>query len=636
MSLAVGQVFAGYTILRMLGGGGMGDVYVASHPRLPREEALKVLPADYTDDPEYRARFAREADLAAGLSHPHIVAVHDRGEANGQLWISMEYVAGTDMARLLRTNYPGGMPLNEVVPIIAAVASALDYAHHRGLLHRDVKPANILLTDPDGQARRIFLADFGIARRIDDSSNLTAENTTVGTVAYVAPEQLRGEPVDGRCDQYSLACTAFQLLVGEPPYVHPNPTVVIAHHINSPPPSIAVHRPDLAALESVFATAMAKQPADRFRSCGEFAYQLGQHLTSPSYGVGVPVAWYAHDTQPAIDVVAPLPVRSRVTGRPGILIAALVAVGLLIVGGLYAIVKLSGHHGPAGAITSKPSVTQPNPPPGNAAASLATFTGTYRADFGPVTDLDGNAVAGPPPSTGTYGVRSECGASGCVATAARLNGEPTFAPRAVFDGLSGSWVAVSLTSSPCRDSTGEIWEVFTLQPRPDGTLTGQHTRSARNNCHETRTVTFTRTGDVDPGSLPDPATLPPRVVSPAQALRGHYQLSRTFAKGQPQVLGDSALRTDCQRNGVRCMSYFHSKMGDVPLVFSGSTWIWAENSNGKCQNGGPAHLNASAQYPLPKPPQDPIALLAGHGHWEQSGSCSVNLDFDETFTRTGD
>ncbi|HEY0227903.1 MAG TPA: serine/threonine protein kinase, partial [Mycobacterium sp.] len=170
----------------------------------------------------------------------------------------------------------------------------------------------------------------------------------------------------------------------------------------------------------------------------------------------------------------------------------------------------------------------------------------------------------------------------------------------------------------------------------DGTLTGQQTRSARNNCQETRTVTFTRTGDVDPGSLPDPATLPPRVVSPAQALHGHYQLTRTFTNGQPQVMGDSGLTTDCQRNGVRCMSYFHAKTGDVPLVFTGANWTWAENSDGKCQNGSPAHLNAAAQYPLPQPPQDPIAALAGHGHWQQGGSCSVNVDFNETFTRTGD
>ena len=123
-----------------------------------------MLPADLTADPEFRGRFMREAELASGLSHPNIVGIYDRGEEDGQFWISMDYVAGTDLGRLLREYYPGGMPLGEAVPIIAAVGSALDYAHQRGLLHRDVKPANILLADPDGQERRVFLADFGIAR----------------------------------------------------------------------------------------------------------------------------------------------------------------------------------------------------------------------------------------------------------------------------------------------------------------------------------------------------------------------------------------------------------------------------------------------------------------------------------------
>ena len=238
MSLEVGQVFAGYTILRVLGAGGMGTVYLVAHPRLPREDALKVLPADLTADPEFRARFVREAELAAGLSHPHIVGIHDRGEDEGQFWISMDYVAGTDAGALLHGQFPGGMPLDEVVSIVTAVGSALDYAHHRGLLHRDVKPANILLSDPDGQARRVFLADFGIARRMEDSAGLTATNMAVGTVAYAAPEQLRGEPVDGRADQYALACTAFHLLTGVPPYVHSNPAVVITQHVIAQPPSI--------------------------------------------------------------------------------------------------------------------------------------------------------------------------------------------------------------------------------------------------------------------------------------------------------------------------------------------------------------------------------------------------------------
>src|ERR1700742_2873244 len=278
MALEVGQVFAGYTILRLLGTGGMGQVYLATHPRLPREDALKVLPPDLTDDPEYRARFEREAESAAGLSHPHIVRIHDRGEQDGQFWISMDYVAGTDVGRLSAEHYPGGMPLEEVVSIITAVASALDYAHHRGLLHRDIKPANILLANPDGGLRRVFLADFGIARSIDDAAGLTATNMTVGTVDYAAPEQWRGEPMDGRADQYGLACTAFRLLAGVAPFEDSNPAVVIGRHVNAPPPSIGARRPELAGLDAAFARAMAKEPSQRFDCCAQFAEQLGRQL----------------------------------------------------------------------------------------------------------------------------------------------------------------------------------------------------------------------------------------------------------------------------------------------------------------------------------------------------------------------
>ncbi len=142
MPLASGQTFAGYRIIRLLGSGGMGEVYLAQHPRLPRRDALKLLPHDWSADAEYRARFNREADLASTLWHPHIVGVHDRGEEDGQLWISMDFVDGLDAARLLAERYPAGMPDEEVARIVTAVASALDYAHRQGLLHRDVKPAN--------------------------------------------------------------------------------------------------------------------------------------------------------------------------------------------------------------------------------------------------------------------------------------------------------------------------------------------------------------------------------------------------------------------------------------------------------------------------------------------------------------
>ncbi len=274
MPLTSGSTFAGYTIVRLLGRGGMSEVYLAQHPRLPRRDALKILPEPVTADSGFRERFHREAELAATLWHPNIVQVHDRGESDGQLWIAMDYVEGSDAAQLLKGRYPAGMPAHEACAIITAVAEALDYAHQRGLLHRDVKPANILLTDPTDGRRRILLADFGIARYHDDVSGLTDTNFTVGTVTYAAPEQLMGGEIDARADQYALAATAFHLLTGVPPYQHSNPVAVISQHLTAPQPKPSGWRPELTSLDGVFSRALAKNPGDRFERCHDFAAAL--------------------------------------------------------------------------------------------------------------------------------------------------------------------------------------------------------------------------------------------------------------------------------------------------------------------------------------------------------------------------
>ena len=275
MLLNAGDVFAGYTIERVLGSGGMGDVYLAQHPRLPRLDALKVLSTNSTRDDEFRARFAREAELAATLWHPHIVGVHDRGEFDGRLWISMDYVEGTDARHLVEQQYPSGMPYQDVLEIVTAVAEALDVAHERGLLHRDVKPANILVTTPSGSARRrILLTDFGIAREADDVNGLTQTDMAIGTVTYVAPEQLTGKALDGRADQYALAATAFHLLTGAPVFDEANRILLAGQHLNAPPPRLSSRRPDLAHLDGVMAKALAKRPDRRYPRCLDFARAL--------------------------------------------------------------------------------------------------------------------------------------------------------------------------------------------------------------------------------------------------------------------------------------------------------------------------------------------------------------------------
>ncbi|RWA19944.1 hypothetical protein MBRU_16130 [Mycolicibacterium brumae DSM 44177] len=251
----------------------MGEVYLAQHPRLPRRDALKVLRSDISSDPDYIERFNREANLAAKLWHPNIVGVHDCGKYRGRLWISMEFVDGTDAGHLLQ-QHPDGMATEEVLDIVNGVAAALDYAHGHGFVHRDVKPSNILIASAaDGRA---LLADFGVARDVadQDSAGLTATNMTVGTTAYAAPEQLMGLEIDGRADQYSLAATAYHLLTGEQLFPHTNPAVVISKHLNAPAPSLSGNRADLAPLDLVLARALAKDPERRYPSCVEFARAL--------------------------------------------------------------------------------------------------------------------------------------------------------------------------------------------------------------------------------------------------------------------------------------------------------------------------------------------------------------------------
>jgi serine/threonine protein kinase, bacterial len=616
MPVAVGEVFAGFTILRVLGAGGMGTVYLAAHPRLPRQDALKVLPAQWTSDPEYRERFLREADLSASLSHPNILGVHDRGECDGQLWISMDYVGGTDASKLVREHNPDGLPAGQALEIVTAVASALDYAHEQGLLHRDIKPANILL---DQKRQRIFLADFGIARLIDDPAGLTATNMAVGTMAYAAPEQLRGEPLDGRTDQYALACTAFDLLTGSPPYVDSNPAVVITKHVAAPIPPVSGRRPELAALDPVLARAMAKSPADRYPTCLAFARELNYALNPPSGHVYRPAPPPPPSDDPAATLINP----TRRAWKPK-LVAALAVSTVLLAATIFAGIKLVGHHDRAG--------TTPT------AAVAHTFSGTYRADYGPGTDLEGKP-AGAPPMTGTWDVRSTCGAGGCVATASYTGGSGiVLVSNLVFDEVGSTWVAVGLGSTPCNDVPTEVWVVFTLQPQPDGTLTGETTRSTINSCSAAkRTVTFTRTGDPDLAKVPDPAALPPRAASPSTALHGRYHETITYANGgSAPGQDDLTVRTVCLRTGDRCVSLFHAIDGVVPLVFSGNKWTREDEGTVPCNSGGSAHIKLSAEYPLPDPLQDPIPVLTGHGHNETTGSTCAGGDFEDKFERTGD
>jgi serine/threonine protein kinase/ABC-type Fe3+-hydroxamate transport system substrate-binding protein len=274
MVLNVGSVVAGYTVEAVLGAGGMGTVYRARNPTLPRSDALKVLSAELSQDAHFRARFEREAELAASLDHPNIVTVYSRGETDGQLWIAMQYVAGSDADKELEH---GRMTPLRAVHIIGEVAKALDYAHRRHLLHRDVKPANFLLAPND---ERVFLADFGIARALDEVSHLTATGMVMASVAYAAPESLAGEDVDHRADIYSLGCSLFRMLTGRSPFSRSGGmAAVAAAHLTEPPPRATTLNPALpAVIDTVIARAMAKDPGDRYQSAGELAAAAARTL----------------------------------------------------------------------------------------------------------------------------------------------------------------------------------------------------------------------------------------------------------------------------------------------------------------------------------------------------------------------
>ncbi|MFC6009663.1 serine/threonine-protein kinase [Nocardia lasii] len=297
MALNPGTVVGGYLIQRILGAGGMGTVYLGKHPSLPRMDALKVLSAELSRDPEFRARFEREANLAAGLDHPNIVSVYNRGDEHDQLWIAMQYVEGTDAAAELARD-PHAMTPLRALRITTEVGKGLDYAHRRGLLHRDVKPANFLLSSTDGDEERVLLTDFGVAKSTDDATELTQTGSFLATIAYAPPEQLSGASLDHRADIYSLACAFFKLLTAQNPYPAAQPAMVMMGHLHQPPPQATTVRAGLPpAIDHVFARAMAKNPAERFATCREFtdaaanALMPGSnptgHYTSPTYPVQV-------------------------------------------------------------------------------------------------------------------------------------------------------------------------------------------------------------------------------------------------------------------------------------------------------------------------------------------------------------
>jgi predicted Ser/Thr protein kinase len=322
---AVGETFGAYTIESVLGRGGMGAVFLATHERLERKVALKVVAPELAADDAFRARFLRESQLAASLDHPNVIPIYDADEIDGVLYLAMRYVSGPSLQALIRAR--GRLSLAETLRVVEQIARALDAAHRAGLVHRDVKPGNVLLAEPGDHA---YLCDFGLARRAS-TEGLTRTGTFLGSIDYCAPEQIQGRPLDGRADVYSLGCVLFHCLAGHPPYPRETEFLVLQAHVSEPPPLVSSVRDDLPrALDDVIATAMAKHPDGRYATAGGLASAAraaGAGVTDADDTRAAPTAAPRVSSDAVTRVVEQ---RARVTGRRVWAIAVAVVTAALV------------------------------------------------------------------------------------------------------------------------------------------------------------------------------------------------------------------------------------------------------------------------------------------------------------------
>ena len=560
MALASGATFAGYIVARKLGSGATGAVYLVQDPRSSRWQALKVLSPAMSMDGEFRERFLAETPVAANLHHPNIVEVGDRGEFDGQLYVAMEYVEGVNAARIMADRFPAVSPAAEVLAIVTAIAGALDYGHHRGLLHRDVKPANILLAGRGEGEERILLSDFGIA----------GGDAAFGTVGYAAPEQLTGDYIDGRADQYALAATAFHLLTGAPPVEYSNPVDAVYYVLNTAPPRLSDQRPELARLDGVFSRALAKKRADRFKTCRDFAEAANRQAGVSARGRSadaILLAEYPADARPEIDHVADGKASGKVpsAGRPPkghrttrarrpnsssagpaagrepaavaprrrrkrriVLGAAAVvlAVGLLAVGFVFG--RETGTTVTPAANRTTTASAPIAPPASTPVAATVALDGAYRLEVQRTKQTFNDTPDPQLPDVHTWwAFRSSCAPSSCAAVGVPL--DDTDHTRAtspggaavVLDFRDGRWLSRPASATfHCIGPSGTqrmqtTTHVLSLRPQPQGNFVGEMMVVVQSNeCDQQGAVLrmpamVTRSGEVPPGvTVPDPATLP--------------------------------------------------------------------------------------------------------------------------------
>ncbi|NNH75148.1 protein kinase [Nocardia uniformis] len=362
MRLASGEVVAGYIVDRLLGVGGMGAVYLARDPSTDREVALKVLDGVSVADAKTRRNFEREAALATSLRHPNIVPVYDHAvPGDPQLWIAMKYIAGSDISALVRRQGP--LRLAQVAQLIGDIAAGLDYAHGAGVLHRDVKPANMLVeVGPDGRERAL-VTDFGIARTADHTVTLSG---MMASFSYTAPERFLGGVADHRADVYSLGCSLCEMLTGRTPFIHSDQAAIIGAHLTATPPRVTDMSPDLpCAVDEILARALAKNPDDRFASCGELAAKVSA----------------AARAQFDRTMPAPRLVRSRAISRRRLLIGASALVPLAAAGVAVPVLRREEPSTPTAAKPGWPVTLR---------ATLTSQNNTYQCFF----NREGTLIAG--------------------------------------------------------------------------------------------------------------------------------------------------------------------------------------------------------------------------------------------------
>ena len=359
--LTTGTVFAGYQIDGVAGEGGMGVVYRATEIALQRPVALKLIAEDFSGDRKFRERFQRESMLAASIDHPNVIPIYEAGEVHGELYIAMRFVDGTDLLQLVTRG--GALQPHRAVRIVSQVAAALDAAHRRGLVHRDVKPGNVLLTG-EGDEEHAYLTDFGLVKTLEGAPGTTTAGHFVGTLDYSSPEAIQGQDADARSDVYSLACVLFFALTRTSPFLRDSNVGTMFAHVNEPAPKLLEANPKLPpGLGAVVEQALSKNPAERQQSAGEFARAAQEALAAGG----------AAATPPPTPTTTPIaegpPRRNRALG---IVLASVIALGLIAAGLAAAGVFKSDEDPPAGQAAKPTATATATATPDNAAEAAET------------------------------------------------------------------------------------------------------------------------------------------------------------------------------------------------------------------------------------------------------------------------